>query len=72
MGCQTNQMGQERPEYENHGDCGSSEFRQLACESSADADSRLYANGNVDIRDLYKEYPNWIIDIEREQPSSSV
>jgi glutathione-regulated potassium-efflux system ancillary protein KefG len=29
--------------------------------------SRLYANGNVDIRDLYKEYPNWIIDIEREQ-----
>lgn len=24
-------------------------------------------NGNVDIRDLYKEYPDWNIDIEREQ-----
>lgn len=27
----------------------------------------LYANGNADVRDLYKEYPNWTIDIEREQ-----
>ncbi|MGV2805323.1 hypothetical protein GNF85_17120, partial [Clostridium perfringens] len=24
--------------------------------------SRLYVNGNVDIRDLYKEYPDWNID----------
>lgn len=29
--------------------------------------SGLYANENVDVRDLYKEYPNWNIDIEREQ-----
>lgn len=29
--------------------------------------SRLHANGNVEIRDLYKEYPDWMIDIEREQ-----
>ena len=27
----------------------------------------LHANGNVDVRDLYKEYPDWTIDIEREQ-----